>query len=668
MKSRFSGCLILLFWWGMVSALSEESDPALRFEVHVLPIFETRCLTCHGDEDHQSDLDLRTRDSILRGGRSGPVITPGSSDESLLLQKVVQGVMPPGERKLALEEIDRIRRWIDGGALIEGEEATLSSGLTKGGEVSEAEVMVGILNVKCISCHGRIKQEAGLDLRSRESLLRGGHSGPAMVPGRPDQSLLVRRVAAAEMPPKELVKEAKLIPVTAAELGTLRRWIAAGAPTGSPEIQVNPSADPLVGASDREFWSFQGLIRSPVPAVRQKDLVRTPIDAFLLEKLEEKQLSYSPEEDRLTLLRRAYLALIGLPPPPKEIGIYLSDPSPNAYPRMIDRLLASTHYGEHWGRFWLDAAGYSDSAGKLDVDVIRPFAYRYRDYVIRSFNDDKPYDRFLLEQIAGDELFDYKAAKELSPEQFDNLVATGFLRMCQDGFTSYVRDRFDMLAEQLEVVSSSVLGLTLGCARCHDHKYDPIPQRDYYRFSAIFREAYDPYDWIGPAKRQLDFAPEADRREVDLHNRPILTEIERLERLLKQDSPKPGARKGSPPSPGGRLDEIRKEIAAARKKLRPTPTILALYDLGGEPAPTYVHLRGDAFTPGQRVSPGVPSVFSGSLVPYEVKPPRGEKRNQRPASCACPLAGSAQPSSDGAGDREPDLAGSFWCGTGQDIR
>ena len=295
---------------------------------------------------------------------------------------------------------------------------------------------------------------------------------------------------------------------------------------------------------------------------------------------------------------------------------------------MIDRLLDSRHYGEHWGRFWLDAAGYSDSSGKLDVDVVRPFAYRYRDYVIRSFNDDKPYDRFLLEQIAGDELFDYKAVKKLTPEQFDNLVATGFLRMCQDGFTQYVRDRFDMLAEQLEVVSSSVLGLTLGCARCHDHKYDPIPQRDYYRFSAIFREAYDLYDWIEPAKRQLEFAPEEDRREVALHNRPILAEIERLEGVLKQaeDSSKQAAREGEISSPNSRIEEIQGEIDATRKKLRPTPKILALYDLGGEPDPTFVHLRGDAFTPGQRVSPGIPSVLSGSLSPYEVKPPR--KGNQ----------------------------------------
>ncbi len=628
MKFQRFGCLLLLLCCSTATAVTGQPNTTLRFESDILPIFETRCLTCHGDADHQSDLDLRTRDSILRGGRTGPAVTPFLPDESLLLQKVVQGAMPPGKRKLAPEEIDLLRHWIDGGALIQGEEPTPSAAHAGSEEVTETEVMVGIVNFKCIGCHGRRKQEAGLDLRSRESILRGGVSGPAMVPDRPDQSLLIQRISAAEMPPKELVEKAKLIPVTAAELETLRRWIAAGAPPGAPEIPVIPSTDPLVNASDREFWSFRSPIRPAVPAVRQRDLVRTPIDAFLLEKLEKKQLSYSPQADRLTLLRRAYLALIGLPPSAEDIKSYLNDPSTDAYPRMIDRLLASTHYGEHWGRFWLDAAGYSDSAGKLDVDLVRPFAYRYRDYVIRSFNDDKPYDRFLLEQIAGDELFDYKVAKELTPEQFDNLVATGFLRMCQDGFTQYIQDRFDMLAEQLEVVSSSVLGLTLGCARCHDHKYDPIPQRDYYRFSAIFREAYDLYDWIEPAKRQLELAPEEERREVSLHNRPILAEIERLEQLLKQedDSSKQEDREGASPSPNSRLGEIQSKIDATRKELRPSPKILALYDLGGEPDPTFVHLRGNALAPDQRVSPGVPSVLSGSLSPYEVKPPR--KGNQ----------------------------------------
>ncbi len=604
------------------------TEAPLRFESDILPIFETRCLACHGDGHRQSDLDLRTRDSVLRGGRSGSVITPFLPGESLLLQKVVQGAMPPSKAKLAPKEIDRIRRWIDGGALIQGEEAASPEIHASDGGVTETEVMVGIVNVKCISCHGRRKQEAGLDLRSRESMLRGGKSGPAMVPGSPDQSLLIQRIAAAEMPPKELVKKADLLPTTLAELETLRLWIAAGAPPGAPEVEVIPSTDPLVDASDRDFWSFQGPIRPDVPKVRQKDLVRTAVDAFLLEKLEQKQLNYSPQADRLKLLRRVYLALTGLPPSLEEIRLYLQDSSADAYPGMIDRLLESTHYGEQWGRFWLDAAGYSDSSGKLDVDLLRPFAYRYRDYVIRSFNDDKPYDRFLLEQIAGDELFDYKAVKDLTPEQFDNLVATGFLRMCQDGFTQYVRDRFDMLAEQLEVVSSSVLGLTVGCARCHDHKYDPLPQRDYYRFSAIFREAYDLYDWIEPAKRQLEFAPEEERREVSRHNGPVLAEIERLERLLKQaeESSKQEAGDGVSLLPSSRLDEIQREIDATRKELRPSPKILALYDLGGEPDPTFIHLRGDAFTPGQRISAGVPSVLSGSLSPYEVKPPRKGKQ------------------------------------------
>ena len=272
--------------------------------------------------------------------------------------------------------------------------------------------------------------------------------------------------------------------------------------------------------------------------MRQKHLVRTPIDAFLLEKLEAKGLGISPEAEPLVLMRRAYLDLIGLPPEPEEIESYLRDGRPEAYERMIDRLLASPHYGERWARYWLDAAGYADSEGITNADSVRPHAYRYRDYVIRSLNSDKPYDQFLVEQIAGDELFDYKSSKELTPEQLDKLVATAFLRMGPDGTygsSNSIRERLDVVANQVEIFSSTVMGLTMACAQCHSHKYDPIPQRDYYRFSAIFRTAYDPYDWFQPNKsvilepkegeaypqRSLAGVPEDERREVEAYNAPI---------------------------------------------------------------------------------------------------------------------------------------------------
>src|SRR5262249_15489004 len=203
--------------------------------------------------------------------------------------------------------------------------------------------------------------------------------------------------------------------------------------------------------------------------------------------------------------------------------------------RLIDRLLASPHYGERWSRYWLDLAGYADSEGHF-ADAVRPFAYRYRDYVIRSFNSDKPYDRFLIEQIAGDELLDYEHAKVVTREIMDNLVATGFLRLAPDGTNppelNSVSERLDVIADELEIFSSAVLGLTMQCARCHDHKYDPIPQRDYYRLAAVFKGAFDEYDWLRPYERALTQITAEESQKMNAHNRPLSDKIHALQAEL----------------------------------------------------------------------------------------------------------------------------------------
>ena len=410
--------------WGSVSAgLGQETQKDPRFESHILPIFQSNCLLCHGEKIQQNGLDLRTRESVLRGGETGPAIVPGSVAESLLFEKVSSGEMPTGGEKLSAQKIEVIRRWIDAGGLKEGETLETARKQPKANQVTEREVMVTILHLKCLVCHGKRKQEGELNLRTRAGLLKGGKSGPAMVLGKPEESLLIKRIAAGDHPSQVLQTDYNVRPVTADQLEKLRQWVAAGAPAGPEEVlEVGSGPDPLVRDEDRKFWSFQPPQRPRVPKLRQKHLVHTPIDAFLLEKLEAKGLSFSPQANRLTLMRRAYLDLIGLPPEPEEVKTHLEDRSPDAYERLIDRLLASPHYGERWGRHWLDAAGYADSESELGGDPVRPHAYRYRDYVIRSLNADKPYDQFLLEQIAGDELFDYKATQELTPEQLDYLV------------------------------------------------------------------------------------------------------------------------------------------------------------------------------------------------------------------------------------------------------
>ena len=543
---------IALFFGSVSAAVEKAGQEVLRFESDIRPIFEANCLACHGETLQQNGLDLRTRESVFKGGESGPAIRPGSAKESLLFEKVLSGSMPIGDNKLSTEEIELIQHWIDAGALREGEEAGSAIKQSEGIQVTERDVMVTILQARCVVCHGRRNQEGGLDVRTRASLLKGGRSGPAIVPGKPDESLLIKRIAAQEMPPPESLRAFTVRPVTLDELEKLRQWIGAGAPAGPEEVlEVGSGPDALVSEEDRRFWSFQPPKRSSVPKVRSRDLVRTPIDAFLLEKLEAKGFSFSPEAERLTLMRRAYFDLIGLPPEPEEIEAHLKDRSPLAYERMIDRLFASPHYGERWARYWLDPAGYSDSEGKVENDLVRPQFHRYRDYVIRSMNSDKPYDQFLVEQIAGDELFDYKSTQEPTPDQLDKLVATGFLRTAPDGSYSLagnkISDRLNVLADQVEIFSSAVMGLTMACAQCHSHKYDPIPQRDYYRLSAIFRTAYDPYDWLFPNKniddpegktvfsmRYLTTVPERERREAEAYNAPIEEEIKRLKSSLEE--------------------------------------------------------------------------------------------------------------------------------------
>lgn len=471
------------------------------FENDILPIFKNRaCLACHGPTLKTKELDLGTYQSTMHGSESGAVIVPGQPDESRLYHMVKDGLMPPGGKvHLADDELEIIRKWIEGGA----KSATENHAETLMAKVTQDDV-VPIMLLRCTVCHGLRRQEAGLDLRSKESMLKGGKSGPAIVLGKPDQSLAVKLMRSGDMPPKKRLIQVGVKPVTAPEIEKVARWIELGAPVAAePSDLASTPADPLVSDKDRAFWSFRPPKAVEPPAVKNASRVRNPIDAFLLAKLEQKGLSFSPEADKLTLMRRAYFDLIGLPPEPAEIKAYLADQSPGAYEKLIDRLLASPHYGERWGRYWLDAAGYSDSeGGKLDADHPRPYAWRYRDYVIQSFNDDKPYDRFLLEQIAGDELADYEHAPAVTKQMMDNLIATGFLRMVPDSTSerevNFADDRLDVVADAIDVFSSTVMGLTMKCAHCHTHKYDPLPQRDYYRLSAIFKGAYDEHDWLQP--------------------------------------------------------------------------------------------------------------------------------------------------------------------------
>ena len=419
---------------GLLATVAWAAPPA-TFESDIKPILDTRCVLCHGATAPQASLDLRSLESLLKGGKSGPAIVPGSAGGSILVEKLVTKSMPPMDPKLSDAEVAAIRGWIDAGALSADDESPSL--------VTENDVLP-IFQVRCLVCHGKREQRGGLDLRTRASRLRGGTSGPALVLGQPEKSLLIQKIESGAMPPVKMQFDYAVRPPGGAELGKLKQWIAAGAPAAPPaKLEALK-----ITAEDKTFWAFQPPNRPKQPEVQHKDIVRNPIDAFLLQKLESQNLTFASEADRLTLLRRAYLDLIGMQPTAAEARAYMADTRPDAYGRFIDRLLESPHYGERWGRHWLDLAGYADSQGFGDSDEPRPFAWRYRDYVIRSLNCDKPYDLFLTEQLAGDELYDYKKAEAVTQEVVDRLAATGFLRTTPDpkharphGQGSWARDR-----------------------------------------------------------------------------------------------------------------------------------------------------------------------------------------------------------------------------------
>ncbi len=343
-----------------------------------------------------------------------------------------------------------------------------------------------LLKAHCVKCHGPNKAKAGLDLSSPSGLARGGESGAVVVVGKLDRSLLWQRVAAGEMPPAGALSDA--------EKSVLRTWILEGAAG--------------LEASGTGHWAFLPLVRLAEPAVRETGRVRNAVDRLVLARLERKELGLGPDADQRTLVRRVSLDLTGLPPTPAAVETFLADAAPGAYERMVDCYLASPGFGERWGKHWLDAAGYADSNGYFSADTDRPLAYRYRDYVIQSLNADKPFDRFLREQLAGEELSGFRPGTATTTEAIELLVATHFLRNGQDGTDIGVQepeafeiDRRAALEAAVQVTASSLLGLTAHCARCHDHKFEPITQQEYYRLQAVLFPAFNPQDWVNPKDR-----------------------------------------------------------------------------------------------------------------------------------------------------------------------
>ncbi|HND52770.1 MAG TPA: PSD1 and planctomycete cytochrome C domain-containing protein, partial [Pirellulaceae bacterium] len=388
-----------------------------------------------------------------------------------------------------------------------------------------------LLQIRCVKCHGEGKVEAGFDVRRKFTLVKGGDSGPALIEGKPEESILWQRVDKGEMPPPD---EGRLDDV---QKSLLKRWIAAGAPVAkSPEPPLDDAEQPArFSDEDRKFWAFQPPNRAPVPTVRNVGRVRTPVDAFVLSRLEARELQFNPDADRAVLLRRLCFDLLGLPPTLEQLDDFNADDGPDAVERMVDRLLAAPAYGERWGRHWLDIAGYADSDGYLAADRLRPEAWRYRDYVIDAHNRDLPFDQFVREQLAGDELTDWRTSEQLSDEARRQLTATGFLRTASDptypGYTE-PNEIHQVVSDTMQIVGSAFFGLTIHCARCHSHKFDPLSQRDYYSLQAIFLPALDPARWQPSEVRGIPLATDSELARMTAANQQVDAKVKSLNESL----------------------------------------------------------------------------------------------------------------------------------------
>ena len=527
------------------------------------------------------------------------------------------------------------------------------SQLVAAGAVSFEKDVRPILKAHCFHCHGEEEElGGGLDLRLKRLMLTGGESGPAIVAGQPDGSLLVDYLTSGLMPPEDVA-----VRPTEDEITTIVNWIASGAAVEGPEPATIDRGFYITN-QERQFWSFKPVVRPSLPRVKDPTRAANEIDLFLLEKLESADLSFSGQASKEVLVRRAYLDLTGLPPTPSQVEHFMLDSQPDAYVRLIDDLLSSPRYGERWGRHWLDAAGYADSEGQTDSDAERPWAFFYRDYVVSSFNQGKPYDQFIREQIAGDELVGADRSN-LSPEQVEQLTGTGFLRMVSDGTGAGAgsdEGRNAVVSETVKMVSSSLTGLTVGCAQCHNHRYDPISQKDYYRIRAIFEPALNWKSWVTPQNRKVSLYTSADR-EAKAKAEEEIKSIE-AERVKKQqayidatfekeiaklpEDVQQSVREAHTAAGKDRTDEQKALIkkypstvvtpgnlylfdrAASddlktytekqtklREALKPEEFLRVLTEPAGEPPVTYVFSRGNFDSPLDAVEPGELSVISG---------------------------------------------------------
>lgn len=449
-----------------------------------------------------------------------------------------------------------------------------------------------VLVERCYECHSAEakKVKGGLLLDTRAALRKGGDSGAAIVPGMPDESLLVKAIRYhdenLQMPPKK--------PLAEHEVAAFAEWVKFGAPDprdGKAAVEKKELAEA------KKFWSIQPVRKPSPPKVKDTRWTQSPIDQFILSELEKRQMKPVPNADRRTLIRRATYDLIGLPPAPEEVEQFVNDraPLPQAFAKVIDRLLASRHYGERWGRHWMDVVRYADTAGDNSDYPVREL-YRYRNYIIDSFNEDKPYDQFIREQIAGDLL----PARD-QDQKNEQVIATGYLASSRrfgsivDGYPQHLT-----IEDTIDNMGRAFLGLTVSCARCHDHKFDAISKEDYYGLYGIFESTRYPFPGIELDKKPRDFVPLLEPAKYEAAMKPHRERLAALDKQLKKlREEKKEVEKTD--KERGEIEKSIKEISSQREKERPPRVDLAYAVADAKAADARIHKRGEPKSLGEEV-------------------------------------------------------------------
>jgi len=581
-----------------LAQLAAATPEAEFFESKVRPVL-ARCYGCHA-ENATAGLRLDSRAGLLKGGRSGPAIQPGHPEGSILLH-AIQGIkgrmsMPPAGQRLEPHAFEALERWIAMGA----------PWPMSPRELFDARVKP-VLESKCFGCH-LTEPQGGLRMDSLEALLKGGKSGPALVKGDADASLLVKAVRYQhdlKMPPTG--------PLPANEVDDIVQWISDGAVWGQGAGKALQPYE--ISEEHRQHWAFQPLWQGAVPTPVRAYESANAADRFLLARLESEGLEPSPLASKRTMIRRLTFDLTGLPPTPQEIKDFLADESQTAYADLVERLLRSPQYGERWGRHWLDLVRYADTAGDSG-DFPVPEAYKYRNYVIDAFQGDKPYDEFIREQIAGDLLPSHS-----EPERWSNTVATGYLAISRRIGVSPHRLRHITLEDTIDNLGKTFLGLSVQCARCHDHKFDPIPTADYYALYGILDSSVFP----SPGAEHLPYRSNFVYRVGADKARDVMAEYEQgithwNDREREKFREYQSFQNKLITTPGrnrivvwGELQELRAERAVFARTEPPLETAYAISEGVGKDS--HVHQAGDPRSKGPEVRRGFLQILGGAKLP-----------------------------------------------------